>query len=98
MAYRDGGPWLDQLLAYLDDNHKFTENYIAENMPSVGYNRPEGTYLTWLDMSEIVDAIDAKTWAAEQTANGDTVVAGISGSGFIYFLNLVRQDSERAET
>ncbi|MDH3439348.1 MAG: aminotransferase class I/II-fold pyridoxal phosphate-dependent enzyme [Gammaproteobacteria bacterium] len=65
-AYRDGGEWLDQLLAYLDDNHKFTEDYIAKNMPSVGYNRPEGTYLTWLDFSETMDKIGAAEMAEKK--------------------------------
>ena len=65
-AYRDGGEWLDQLLTYLDDNHTYVENYIAENMPSVGYNRPEGTYLVWLDLSKTMDAIGAAEMAAEK--------------------------------
>jgi cystathionine beta-lyase len=63
-AYREGSEWLDQLLAYLDDNHKYVENYIAENMPSVGYNRPEGTYLVWLDFSKTMEAIGAAEKAA----------------------------------
>ena len=65
-AYRDGQPWLDQMLAYIDDNHRFTEEYIRKNMPSVGYNRPEGTYLTWLDFSETMGAIGAADKAAAE--------------------------------
>ena len=64
-AYREGREWLDQLLVYINDNHSFAESYIAKNMPSVGYNRPEGTYLTWLDFSETMDAIGAVDKAAE---------------------------------
>lgn len=65
-AYRDGGEWLDQLLAYLDDNHKFTEDYVARNMPSVGLTRPEGTYLVWLDFSETMDKIGAAEMAEKK--------------------------------
>ena len=65
-AYRDGAEWLDQLLAYLDDNHKFVENYVAKNMPSVGYTRPEGTYLSWLDFSKTMDSINAEEMASEK--------------------------------
>jgi cystathionine beta-lyase len=65
-AYRDGGAWLDQLLAYIDDNHSFVEKYVAENMPTVGYNRPEGTYLSWLDFSKPMDAIGAAEKAAAE--------------------------------
>lgn len=65
-AYRDGAEWLDQLLAYLDDNHKFVENYVAKNMPSVGYTRPEGTYLSWLDFSKTMDSINAEEMASKK--------------------------------
>lgn len=65
-AYRDGGEWLDQLLTYLDDNHRFVENYVAQNMPGVGYTRPEGTYLSWLDFRETMDAIGAEEMAAKK--------------------------------
>jgi len=65
-AYRDGADWLDQLLAYLDDNHRYVENYVAENMPGVGYTRPEGTYLTWLDFSKTMESIGAEEMAAEK--------------------------------
>ena len=35
-------------------------------MPSVGYNRPEGTYLTWLDFSETMDKIGATEMAGKK--------------------------------
>ncbi len=62
-AYRHGAEWFDQLLPYLDDNHKFVENYIAHQMPLLGYKRAEGTYLTWLDFTFVLEAIDAKELA-----------------------------------
>jgi len=63
-AYREGADWIDQLLPYLDDNHTFVENYIAENMPLVGYKKAQGTYLTWFDMTRVMDAIGADEMAA----------------------------------
>ncbi len=65
-AYRDGGEWLDQLLAYLDDNHRYVENDITKNMPDVGYTRPEGTYLSWLDFSKTMEAVGAQEMAAKK--------------------------------
>ncbi len=65
-AYRDGGEWLDQLLAYLDDNHRYVENYVTKNMPDVGYTRPEGTYLSWLDFSKTMEAVGAQEMAAKK--------------------------------
>ena len=65
-AYRDGADWLDQLLVYLDDNHRFVEKYVAENMPSIVCNRAEGTFLSWLDCSKVMDAVGAAENAAEK--------------------------------
>lgn len=48
-AYREGGPWLDELLAYLYQNAVFTGQFLAENVPQVKLIEPEGTYLVWLD-------------------------------------------------
>ena len=82
-AYREGGDWLDQLLAYLDDNHKFAEDYIAKNMPSVGYNRPEGTYLTWLDFSETMDKIGAAEMAEKkEMRDAEVYFPGLAGHEF----------------
>ena len=36
-------------------------------MPLVKYTKPQGTYLAWLDVSEIVDRIGAKRTAAEES-------------------------------
>ncbi|WP_019872448.1 MalY/PatB family protein [Salinispora oceanensis] len=48
-ALRDGGEWLDHLLNGLHANRTRLETLLAEHLPTVGYHRPEGTYLAWLD-------------------------------------------------
>jgi len=48
-AYRDGGSWLDDAVAYLDGSRSFLAGLLAEHLPEVGYRPPEGTYLAWLD-------------------------------------------------
>ena len=48
-AYTAGGPWLDEVLAYLDGNRTLLADLLAEHLPGVGYTPPEGTYLAWLD-------------------------------------------------
>jgi len=48
-AYRDGGPWLDEVVGYLDGSRTLLERLLAEYLPEVGYRPPEGTYLAWLD-------------------------------------------------
>ena len=59
-AYRDGRPWLRDLVAYVDGNR----HALAETLPgSVGYRPPEGTYLAWLDLRAALDAHpEAPAW------------------------------------
>jgi cysteine-S-conjugate beta-lyase len=48
-AYEQGGPWLDEVLSYLDGSRRLLGELLAEQIPEVGYVPPEGTYLAWLD-------------------------------------------------
>ena len=48
-AYRDGQAWLDEVLAYLQDNRGALIDFVHENLPNVPITQPEGTYLAWLD-------------------------------------------------
>ena len=73
-ALTEGDEWLDELRVYLDGNHDFAETYIRERMPLVKYAKAQGTYLAWLDVSEVVEKIGAKTMAAEESAISETEV------------------------
>ncbi|MCZ6992508.1 hypothetical protein OH407_24570, partial [Salmonella enterica] len=48
-AYRDGGPWLDALMAYLETTRDEVIDVLAHRLPLVHAYAPEGTYLMWLD-------------------------------------------------
>jgi cysteine-S-conjugate beta-lyase len=48
-AYRDGGDWLDELLAVLDRNRRLLAEILCEQLPQVRYVPPQATYLAWLD-------------------------------------------------
>ena len=73
-ALTEGEDWLDQLLPYIDGNHDFAENYIQENIPLLDYTKAEGTYLAWLDVSQVVSRIGAKETAAKESrASGNAV-------------------------
>jgi cystathionine beta-lyase len=52
-AYRDGGPWLDQLLVLVDHNRRLLGDLLADRLPEVGYVPPQGTYLAWLDCTRL---------------------------------------------
>jgi cystathionine beta-lyase len=48
-AYRDGQPWLEELMRYLAANRDFALEYVNERLRGIRAARPEGTYLLWLD-------------------------------------------------
>ncbi len=48
-AYRDGGPWLDELVVGLDDNRRRLGELLAERLPEVRYRLPQSTFFAWLD-------------------------------------------------
>jgi len=49
-AYRDGGPWLEQVLGILDANRMLLADLLAEHLPEAGYVPPEASYLAWIDL------------------------------------------------
>jgi cystathionine beta-lyase len=48
-AYTKGGPWLDELMIYLEANRDLLVSFIQDRLPGVEMAAPEGTYLAWLD-------------------------------------------------
>ena len=52
-AYKEGDQWLKQLLIYLEENRDYLFNFVRENLPGISLVKPEGTYLAWLDCSEL---------------------------------------------
>ncbi len=50
-AYREGADWVDQMVDYLQENYRFLESFLKENLPQVVPMKPEATYLIWLDFS-----------------------------------------------
>jgi cystathionine beta-lyase len=63
-AYAGGEDWLNQCVDYIDGNQKFANDYIKAKLPllKVG-NKPEGTYLAWVDVSGLADKIGAQKLA-----------------------------------
>ena len=49
-AYREGAPWLDAQMRYLQANRDYLLDFIDNGgLPGVRLVRPEGTFLAWLD-------------------------------------------------
>lgn len=52
-AFTHGREWLDGILAYLDGNRMLLGELLAEHLPEVRYSPPAGTYLAWLDCTDL---------------------------------------------
>ncbi|MBN1683284.1 PatB family C-S lyase [Candidatus Bathyarchaeota archaeon] len=85
-AYSYGEPWLEELLTYLRGNLKTLEDYIADKLPELKVYPCEGTYLPWIDCSQLCMNDDqlrdfflknAKLWLDEGR------MFGSGGSGFM---------------
>lgn len=48
-AYSDGVAWLDELRAALASNVDLLASLLVAELPLVGFQRPDSTYLAWLD-------------------------------------------------
>jgi len=59
-AYRDGGPWLDDLLGLVAANSALLEERLPDGVRVVS---PEGTYLAWLDFRSLgMDVPELARW------------------------------------
>lgn len=45
--------YLEQLIDYLWDNYLFLDDYLKKYMPKIKCQKPDATYLLWLDFSEL---------------------------------------------
>jgi cystathionine beta-lyase len=77
-AYEGGEDWLNQCVDYIDGNHDFVESYVKANIPMIKVVKPQGTYLSWLDVSAVADKINAKQLADEANKNMKAAAKGLS--------------------
>ena len=48
-AYQKGEEWRKQMLAYVENNVRFVEDYCREHIPGVRPLRPQASFLVWLN-------------------------------------------------
>jgi cystathionine beta-lyase len=84
-AYRDGQPWLDEILAYLEANRDFLVQWVGDNLPGISMLKPEGTYLGWLDCRKAGIPGSCYKFFLEQAkvALNDGSAFGQGGAGFV---------------
>jgi cystathionine beta-lyase len=52
-AFAQCGPWLEQLMATLEENLAMVCHFFDTQLPNVPYMKPQGTYLFWFDCSSL---------------------------------------------
>ncbi|WIY82321.1 aminotransferase class I/II-fold pyridoxal phosphate-dependent enzyme [Propionimicrobium sp. PCR01-08-3] len=52
-AFREGTPWLGEVLDYLDGNRAVVTKMVSELLPGVKYIEPQASFLAWLDFRPV---------------------------------------------
>ncbi len=85
-CYNKGEEWLEQLLVYLSGNLVFLTRYFETHLPEVKVMQPEGTYLVWLDCSNISrdpEQLKRLMFREAKVAFSEGSVFGEEGAGFL---------------
>jgi cysteine-S-conjugate beta-lyase len=82
-AFTDGEPWLDALMAGLDDNRRLVADLLDRHLPGTRYVAPDATFLAWLDLSALGLGDDpAETMLHHGVALANGPAFGDPGRGF----------------
>jgi cystathionine beta-lyase len=85
-AYTKGGPWLEELNAYLFQNINETAGFLEKKIPKIKLVKPEGTYLLWLDFSSFgltQEELNRRVTEGAKLWFNDGVSFGEDGKGFL---------------
>jgi cysteine-S-conjugate beta-lyase len=82
-AFRHGEPWLDEVVAYLDDSRRLLAELVTRHLPQVRYRPPDGTYLAWLDCAglDLPGSPGALVTARAHITVVDGPAFGLGGAG-----------------
>ena len=85
-AYSQGESWRKQMLAYIEENIRFVEEYCQQHLPKIKPWRPEASFLVWLDCRPLGlqhdELIDLFVNRAHLALN-DGAMFGPGGEGFM---------------
>lgn len=84
-AYQNGQQWLDELMTYLESNRDWLRQNLMERIPQIRMTPVEGTYLTWLDCTELNLPESPADFFLKKAKAGfvDGEMFGKEGKGFI---------------
>ncbi len=85
-AFTKGEEWRQQMLAYIEENVRFVEDFCRERLPGIRPWRPEASFLVWLDCrglglshDGLIDLFVRKA----RLALNDGLMFGREGNGFM---------------
>jgi cystathionine beta-lyase len=73
-----GDEWQRQANEYVDGTHDLVVNFIADKIPMIKTGRPQGTYLSWLDVTAVAEKINSKQLAADYNKNKPATAAALT--------------------
>lgn len=85
-AYREGDPWLREVLNYMDANRRYVADYVQGHLPGIEMAMPEGTYLAWLNCQGLglsEETPHAFFLREAKVALNDGAAFGEGGEGFV---------------
>ena len=85
-AYSHGTEWLDQMLAYVQGNINYIEQFLAVELPQISIIRPQASYLVFLDCRALglsVRKLNALFVDKAHLALNDGAMFGREGEGFM---------------
>jgi cystathionine beta-lyase len=85
-AYTRGAPWLARMLAYIEGNVDFIDDFLRARVPAIRLMKPQASFLAWLDcrglqldQAALVDLFVKKA----RLALNDGAMFGPGGEGFM---------------
>ena len=85
-AFRNGDSWRRQMLAYIEQNIDFVDDYLRQNLPMIKLLKPQASFLVWLDFSALGlshDALNDLVVNKARLAMNDGAMFGAGGEQFM---------------
>ncbi|NOY49977.1 MAG: putative C-S lyase [Chlorobi bacterium] len=85
-GYSEGDRWVDEMMAYVNLNFKYVDEFLKTGLPSIRMAKAEATYLAWLDFSKTGlsgDKLNKKLIAEAGIGLSPGSIFGPGGEGFM---------------
>ena len=81
-AYKNGRPWLEEILGVIEGNYRYLRDRLESELPGVRVADLEGTYLMWIDLSAYLDPDELKEGGMERFMEDRCGIAADYGAWF----------------